>query len=552
MGALAAPNEVKNGTTDAEMAGMTKKQIAAMERNRRIDAELDEQLAKNPDAMPRAVWFILPNEFGERFCFYGLKAFLFRYLIYIGNSEVSAKTMTHTWQMVTYFCPLFGAAICDSYLGKYRTIVWLSLLYLIGNIVLTVTSIPALRSNWTVLLGLYLIGFGTGGIKPCVSPLGGDQFRPTQQNAIRRFFSLFYLSINAGSVLSGFIAPQVKDGFGCFGDEIKSEDPSIPSQPMCYFAGYMLPTVVFAIATAVFIFGHNHYKLVPPAGDFVPGHMFFAIIDTVKNYFSASAEEKAKHSFWSFGAARYGKQFAEDTGEFMRMLLMVFPFSFVWMVYEQQSTEWSDQYDQMDTYWGSVRLSPEVWIAIVNPVLVVILVYVLSTWVYPFIERRGVAVTPLRRMSIGGILVALGFLISAFLQYEVHSNYQGTKDKNGLTLPESCKGKCLHGSWQLPQWVILSLGESLFSPTGSEFAYTQVAESMRAFSTSFWLLMVSLGDFYVVAVESGLKGQEWAEGKNAPNKYFLYTGISLLANVWFIFMARNYKYRPGSMTTLEK
>ena len=30
------------------------------------------------------------------------------------------------------------------------------------------------------MIGLVLIGLGTGGIKPCVSAFGGDQFNPDQ------------------------------------------------------------------------------------------------------------------------------------------------------------------------------------------------------------------------------------------------------------------------------------------------------------------------------------------------------------------------------------
>ncbi|KNE66920.1 hypothetical protein AMAG_11394 [Allomyces macrogynus ATCC 38327] len=534
-------------------AGLSEKQIALLEKERRINADLDARIAKNPNAFPRAIYYILPNEFGERFTYYGLKAFLNRYLIFIGNEETSAKSMVHAWQMATYFFPLIGAAISDSYLGKYKTIVYLSLTYLVGNIILTITAIPALRTNWSVLIGLYLIGIGTGGIKPCVGPHGADQFLKIQADGLRRFFSYFYIAINAGAVLTGFATPALKDAFGCFGDAIGTGDDA---EPVCYFAGYMLPTVVFAIVTALFIYGERYYRVVPPVGEFVPFHMFAVIGAAVAGWIGATKEDRAKKTFWQFGAGPYGEQFAEETGEFMRMLLMIFPFSFVWMVYDQQSTEWSDQYDRMDTYFGSMRLSPEVWIAIVNPIMVVLLVYLLSTFLYPWLERRGLAVTPLRRMVLGSMLVTVGFLLSGLLQSKVYDGYGGTIDeKTRLTDPKTCKGKCVHGAWQLPQWFVLSLGESLFSPTGSEFAYTQVGKSMRAFSTSFWLLMVSLGNFYVVAIEASLNSEANVEnwtGKNLPKKYFLYTGISAAANVCLLVMAYFYKYKAGSSTSAKQ
>ena len=62
--------------------------------------------------------------------------------------------------------------------------------------------------SWFSLIGLFLIAVGTGGIKPCVAAFGGDQFKlPEQQRQLQTFFSIFYFSINAGSLISTFITP---------------------------------------------------------------------------------------------------------------------------------------------------------------------------------------------------------------------------------------------------------------------------------------------------------------------------------------------------------
>ena len=62
--------------------------------------------------------------------------------------------------------------------------------------------------------GLYLIAFGSGMVKPCVSTFGGDQFRehvPEEKPLISRFFSWFYISINIGSFVS------LSSGSACYG-----------------------------------------------------------------------------------------------------------------------------------------------------------------------------------------------------------------------------------------------------------------------------------------------------------------------------------------------
>lgn len=60
-------------------------------------------------------------------------------------------------------------------------------------------------------IGLFLIALGTGGIKPCVSSFGGDQFvLPQQEKQLVSFFSIFYFSINAGSLVSTFLTPIIR------------------------------------------------------------------------------------------------------------------------------------------------------------------------------------------------------------------------------------------------------------------------------------------------------------------------------------------------------
>lgn len=83
------------------------------------------------------------------------------------------------------------------------------------------------------ILGLFLIAVGTGGIKPCVSSFGGDQFvLPQQERQLQRFFSVFYFSINAGSVLSSFLTPMLRE-YHCLGS---NED--------CYPLAFGLPAAL--------------------------------------------------------------------------------------------------------------------------------------------------------------------------------------------------------------------------------------------------------------------------------------------------------------------
>jgi solute carrier family 15 oligopeptide transporter 1 len=66
-----------------------------------------------------------------------------------------------------YLFPLFGAIIADSLLGKFRTILYLSLVYALGSWIVTIGAINILHlpARAMTMIGLLLIGVGSGGIK---------------------------------------------------------------------------------------------------------------------------------------------------------------------------------------------------------------------------------------------------------------------------------------------------------------------------------------------------------------------------------------------------
>lgn len=79
---------------------------------------------------------------------------------------------------------------------------------------MSITALPPLGAGEIAgpMIGLFLIALGTGGIKPCVSAFGGDQFTADQSHLLQNFFSVFYFAINAGSLLSMLITPVLRGG----------------------------------------------------------------------------------------------------------------------------------------------------------------------------------------------------------------------------------------------------------------------------------------------------------------------------------------------------
>ena len=122
---------------------------------------------------PPQIKFIVGNEACERLSYYGMLSLLTLYMknvLLVG--EADAKEQVHLFKMAVYFLPLVGGWLADRWIGRYRTILGLSLFYCLGHGVLALGE----GSRGWLYAGLVLIAIGAGGIKPCVSAFLGDQF----------------------------------------------------------------------------------------------------------------------------------------------------------------------------------------------------------------------------------------------------------------------------------------------------------------------------------------------------------------------------------------
>uniref|UniRef100_A0AC34GFD0 Peptide transporter n=1 Tax=Panagrolaimus sp. ES5 TaxID=591445 RepID=A0AC34GFD0_9BILA len=185
------------------------------------DDQPPQSLIASLRSYPKGVFFMLGNEFCERFSFYGMRAVLIMYFIYQHNFDTStAKFLYHGFVSLAYLSPLLGSIAADNYFGRFRVILWVSLMYVLGHTLLSIGAVPYLTHSVQTTLdfsGLILIALATGGIKPCVSAFAADQFNENQHQQRAQFFSFFYFSINAGSLLAIMLTPLLRGRVSCFG-----------------------------------------------------------------------------------------------------------------------------------------------------------------------------------------------------------------------------------------------------------------------------------------------------------------------------------------------
>ncbi len=322
------------------------------------------------EGMPPGIPFIIGNEVAERFSFYGMKAilavFMVKYLHLMdggtggGMSEARATEYVHLFNGVVYLTPFIGALLADAFFGKYRTIIWLSVVYCMGHLALACMGGFG-ASPWWLFAGLGLIALGSGGIKPCVSAHVGDQFGARNAHLLPKIFNWFYFSINFGALVSMMLTPWLLEWHG----------------PHWAFG---VPGVLMALATLVFWLGRRRFIHVPAAG----GRF-------VREFFSR-----------------------QGIGTMLKLAPLYLFVAMFWALFDQTGSTWIFQSQDMDRNFLGFEWLPS-QVQSLNSVFVLTFIPLFAYVVYPLIDRVW-TLTPLRKIGIGLFIMVASFALVALIQ----------------------------------------------------------------------------------------------------------------------------------------
>ncbi|KAI4324158.1 hypothetical protein L6164_023718 [Bauhinia variegata] len=219
----------------------------------------------------RAAAFIIVVEVAERFAYYGINSNLINYLTGpLGQSMATAAENVNIWSGTASLLPLLGAFVADSFLGRYRTIIVSSLIYILALVLLTLSAtLPVSNiscqdvhdgttcSNFQLILfffSLYLVAFAQGGHKPCVQAFGADQFDredPEECKARSSFFNWWYFIYSGGVMVTIWILNYIQDNVG-------------------WILGFGIPCIVMVISLVVFLLGTWTYRFTIPGDEKSP------------------------------------------------------------------------------------------------------------------------------------------------------------------------------------------------------------------------------------------------------------------------------------------
>jgi POT family proton-dependent oligopeptide transporter len=291
-------------------------------------------------------------------------------------------------------------------------------------------------------------------------------------------------------------------------------------------------------------------------------------------------ERKPGDGFFEPVRARFGDEVAEGPPAVLRIMLVFSMVSVFWALFDQHSSTWIEQARHMDLtltvpsslfawvsvavpgaallgliwilLWVSNRKPPRqaVWgavglvalslilaaihqvaagsmvslelqasqIAALNPLMVMVIIPALNGLAWRPLEKRGVTVKPLQKMTAGMFITAVSFVIAAVLQTRVQAAHEP-----------------LSVLWQVPQYFIMTTAEVLVSTTGLEFAYTQAPRAMKSTIMGFWLLCVTIGNL-LVAFLAPLE-------KAFPLSVFFFVFAGLMTVAALVFAALAYTYK---------
>ncbi|KAG6512659.1 hypothetical protein ZIOFF_030788 [Zingiber officinale] len=498
----------------------------------------------------RACPYILANECCERLAYYGMSTNLVNYMKNrLNQVNATAANNVTNWSGTCYIMPLLGAFIADAYLGRYWTISSFMIIYILGLVLLTMTASvkglkapcsngvchPTKAQTAAVFIALYLIALGTGGIKPCVSSFGADQFDESDESEKKRkssFFNWFYFSINIGALIAASVLVWIQMNVG-------------------WGWGFGIPAVAMAVAVISFFWGTRLYRHQKPggspltriaqvifasvrkAGVKVPADKSLLYEITVKES-AIEGSRKLKHtdqltidmmpvyrykrmlscssqSFHSF-LDKAAVETEEDKNkgpvnpwrlctvtqiEELKSVLRLLP---IWAsgiifstVYSQMSTMFVLQGNTLDPHMGPHFKIPSASLSIFDTISVIVWVPIYDRFLVPFVRKltgRDRGFTQLTRMGIGLFISIFSMLAAGILEVvrlRVVARHNLYNDKDDY-VPISI-------FWQVPQYFIIGAAE-VFTFIGQlEFFYDQAPDAMRSMCSALSLTTVALGNY---------------------------------------------------------
>ncbi|KAM6074310.1 solute carrier family 15 member 3 isoform 2-T2 [Chlamydotis macqueenii] len=518
---------------------------------------------------------VLAAEGLERAAFFGVVANLVLYLTTFGWGEAQATRACLFFLGASYLLSPVGGWLADVYLGRYGAVALSFWLYLLAACLLPVTTWPDGRLSlcgqlpaavvrncsrhrgWTcwgqspvqycaptIYGGLVLLALGASSVRANLAAFGADQVRNRGGEATRRFFNWFYWSINTGAIFSLLVVAFVQ-------------------QNVSFLAGYLIPVACLALALLVFLLATPTFVTKPPTGSQVSAIIKLALQSCGCSWLGLRRWEAEEPN----GRAQPGAPSPEeDLANFqalVRILPVMLTFIPYWMVYFQMQSTYFLQglhlrgpsifQHRPGTLQGYTF--PDAWLLLANVVVSLASVPLKDRVVDPFLARRRWLPSPLKRVALGMLFGLASVLAAGILERERLRYVRREQTVPQLIGKERYAAAALPVWWQLPQYLLIGVGELFANIPGLEFAYAEAPKSMKGAVMGLFFFISGVGSLLgsgLLALLS-LPAGGWMhcpenygsiDACRMDNYFFLLAAIQAVACLLFAGVSRRYRRRP--------
>ncbi|XP_058768500.1 protein NRT1/ PTR FAMILY 5.4-like [Vicia villosa] len=540
------------------------------------NGDVQIQSAKTKKGGWHAAIFIIIMEAAEQFANIGLGSNLILYLTKALNEPVTeAAKNRNTWVGVSSIFPLLGGFIADSYLGRFKTIIIASLIYLMGMILLTL-SVSVLKNKKLFFTALYILSVGDGGHKPCVQTFAADQFAEDtmeERDAKRSFFNWWYMAIVIGSVFAVFVIGYLMDN-------------------VSWAVGLLVLASMLAIALVVFLLGIERYIKESPKGSpltsivrvFVAAFRKWRVKDTrgPDSYWygydhasfnhsqsppiSRTLEHTEQYRFLdkamiidehdaSSKIINPWRLCSMTQVEEVKLVIRLIP---IWLscvmftvVQSQLGTFFTKQSSTLDRSIGQHFVIPSAALQGFVGIVILFAVPFYDKVFVPFARKitgHHSGITVLQRIGVGLFLSIFTMTFSALVETKrvsVARNHNFL-DNNNSIIPMSIW-------WMLPQYAILGISDAFTIVGLQELFYDQMPDAMRSLGAAAYLSIVGVGSFVsnaiinvVVEITSKVGGKWLGSDLNRAHLNYFYWVLAILSALnlcVYVWIAKGFVYK---------
>lgn len=366
---------------------------------------------------------------------------------------------------------------------------------MVGHIILVTSALPPVitkasgHSLGAMVVGIIIIGFGTGGFKPNISPLIVEQLKMDQMRVktlpsgervivdpavtINRVYNWFYLFINLGSLVGQLSMVYAEKYVG-------------------FWLSFLLPTCMLCVAPAIMWWGRSRYETRQPAGS-VLGKALRTWLLAQKGRWHLNPHTTWRHmndgTFWtSVKPSRFAPgtkprwmtfddAWVDELARGFAACAVFCWYPVFWLTYNQINNNLVSQAAVM-------RLDgvPNDVLGNLDPIALIILIPICDFLVYPLLRRLKVRLSPLRKITLGFFAGAAAMVWAAVVQARIYAASPcGTRAATG-TLPggAACPPVDISVWAQSGAYVLVALAEVLASITSLEYAFSKAPRNMRS------------------------------------------------------------------------